>query len=80
MAKLLNCPKCDIMPEQETKIEMLGTYRDGGYEVLQGRFVCPVCGFGQSWGQSYCVNYGWEGNERMWNRLVTKYENQHKEA
>ena len=45
MAELLNCPKCNIAPEQETKIEMLGTYRDGGYEVLQGRLVCPVCGF-----------------------------------
>ena len=69
------CPKCEVIPERETKLEMLGTYRDGGYQVLHGRFVCPVCGFGQTWGQSYSVHYGWDANERMWNRLVDAYKN-----
>lgn len=55
-------------------MEMLGTYRDGGYTVTHGRYECPACGFGQSEGQSYSTAYGWEANKRMWNRLVDACE------
>lgn len=69
------CPKCAAMPEKETQSFELGSYRDGGYPVMHGRYVCPVCGFGQSWEQSYSIEYGWNANTRKWNSLVSAYEN-----
>lgn len=68
MDKLKTCPKCKILPAKETKRVMLGKIKDGGYEVTDGRFICPKCGFGPSWGQSYCVDYGWDKNAELWNR------------
>lgn len=74
-SELKPCPVCSVMPERETRLEMLGTYRDGGYEVLHGRYKCPSCGLGPTWGQSYSAQYGWEANKRMWNRVVSNYLN-----
>lgn len=70
MADLKPCPKCNIQPVKETRLKMLGKIRDGGYTVTQGRFKCPECGYGPSWGMGYCVDYGWDRNVEVWNRRV----------
>lgn len=59
---------CGAMPIQETQQVMLGKLRDGGYAVTQGRYRCTKCGNAPSWGQSYCVDYGWDKNIEVWNR------------
>ena len=74
------CPRCGVEPVREQQEMMLGRIRDGGYPVLMGRLSCPECGFGQTWGQSYCIGYPWEHgrdwrvNIVAWNRLESKEE------
>ena len=67
----MNCV-CGETPVRETRTEMMGKLRDGGYETTIGRFHCPVCGGGPSWGQSYSVTHegGWEKNAAVWNKWV----------
>ena len=82
--ELKPCPVCQEegfpgYPEPITWVEELGSYRDGGYSVPHGRYECPACGFGQTKGQSYSIAYGWEANQRMWNRLVDDYRNRRAE-
>lgn len=72
MIKLKPC-LCGAMPIKETKQEMLGKVCDGGYMVTNGRFKCPSCGRSPSWGKSYCVDYGWDNNIKVWNALVATW-------
>ena len=68
-ADLKSC-RCGSMPVREARRVMLGRIEDGGYDVMEGRFRCPTCDDGPSWGQCYCVDYGWDKNIAVWNRWV----------
>lgn len=61
---------CGTMPVQETRKHMLGKIQDGGYTVIDGRYKCPSCGKAPGWGQCYCVDYGWDNNIEVWNRMI----------
>lgn len=64
--------RCGSMPNKETQGFMMGKIEDGGYSVTIGRFHCPVCDDGPSWGQSYSIYRGWNKNIMVWNRWIEK--------
>lgn len=76
------CPRCGVLPIGEQEEVMLGKIQDGGYPILGGRLICPQCGFGQTWGQSYSIGSPWDRRQDwrvnivVWNRLA-KMEEQH---
>ena len=50
---------CGTMPVQEMRKVMLVKIQDGGYAVIQGRYICPSCGNVP----------GWDKNIEVWNKL-----------
>ena len=73
VTELRKCPKCDVLPVQETYTHMpsLKEIRDGGYSITFGRYVCPVCGDAPSWGKSYSIHGGFdEKHIKVWNDHV----------
>lgn len=63
---------CGSLPVRETRRKMLGKVQDGGFPVTLGRYICPVCEKAPSWGRCYCVDYGWQENVEVWNRMIKK--------
>ena len=61
---------CGTMPVQEMRAVMLGKIKDGGYTVIQGRYICPSCGNAPGWGKCYSIHGGWDKNVDVWNKLI----------
>lgn len=76
MCDISRCPVCNSIPKRETEDFSLGSYRDGGYIVPHGRYICPFCGFAPNWGKCYSVAFagGWEKNAEVWNKECEGYD------
>lgn len=64
------CPKCNVRPVQESRVEVLGGIQDGRFAVILRRYKCPVCGDAPGWRRYHYADSGWDRNIEVWNEYV----------